>query len=189
MLFFILPSASQFCKDTKLAKKSFTHNFSKPTPPLPYQGGSFPPLIRGGWEDFEYKKISVIFIFSITKKEALSLFSYLFSITLIHNSFNIFGSTSLGASIIKSRYFWFFGNAITSRIFSVFWNSITILSSPNANHPWGGTQYSKHFSKCPNLSWICFSVSHNIANIACWSSLSCILILHHHASHPFIIKS
>jgi len=105
------------------------------------------------------------------KKTAIhdSLFNIIyysdFLIISNHKSFNNWSSISDGDPNIGSRYFWFLGNAITSRIFSFPVNIITILSSPNAHHPWGGTQNVKHFKIWPNLNWISFSSSPRIVKI------------------------
>ena len=62
----------------------------------------------------------------------------------------------LGLSSINDVADVVFGNAITSRIFSVLANNITSLSNPNAIPPCGGAPYESASTKNPNLSTASF---------------------------------
>ena len=132
-------------------------------------------MIYFGYQSLFYTKKADTFVSFIFYSDFLIIFN--------HKSCNNWSSISDGDQNIGSRYFWFLGNAITSRIFSFHVNTITILSNQNAHHPWGGTQNVKHFSIWPNLNWISFSSNQRMVNIACWSFWSWILILHHQISY------
>ena len=68
------------------------------------------------------------------------------------SSFNCFASTGAGAPVIRSRAFWFFGKAITSRMFVVPASIIAQRSRPRAMPPCGGAPNFSASSRKPNRS-------------------------------------
>ena len=67
----------------------------------------------------------------------------------IPNSLSCFASTGAGAPVIRSRAFWFFGNAITSRMLVVPASIIAKRSRPRAMPPCGGAPNFSASSRKP----------------------------------------
>ena len=80
------------------------------------------------------------------------------------SSLSCLASTGAGAPVIRSRAFWFLGNAITSRMFAVPDRIIAIRSSPIAMPPCGGAPYFSASSRKPNRARACSSLMPSTRN-------------------------
>ena len=91
--------------------------------------------------------------------------------TSMPSSSSCFGSTGVGASVIRQDASFTFGNAMTSRMLSQPPISITTRSRPYARPACGGTPYLNASSRKPNCSCAFYGVKPSTSNILDWISL------------------
>jgi len=98
----------------------------------------------------QYRSPSALSKWVILSRQGRPKMLQYYSVTLIPSSFNCEPSTSPGESIIRSCADAVFGNAMTSRMFSVPQRIMHVRSMPAANPPCGGVPYSRASRKNPN---------------------------------------